>query len=434
MAVEQPPCCHSADLEAFEEDHDFLYVGGPCVSKINSSTGGRDGRRRWLVLGGVLFGVVVACTLWSRRHDRSAAGRSGRQRMESALYAVGDGHAFARSSSGKEEPSLANASVFHTRADANALPEAPVKPTCSSLVCPTGYARRPWSKSRVCKHSEGGLCSTADLPACCWPIDELCRDGSTLDFGVSSVLHNNLDGAGPGRGEPGLTLYDVTSHDELRDSPNRTVTNLEMFAVGTYAPDPQFVQQNGLDKQRRFVRVSVRPGTSLDLIGRFIEHPTWRLATLRPYYLSVLQLEGEGLGIGGFESYFLSPDTEVKVTVGPDSLVWFTAPPRTDSDTLSDPMDPLLLAEAQRRRSVTLRMPAGSHFSLSLRVAADTRPEDGRLLLAGSSSLTCPPPLKVMSNVIYKDAEVMAIGGNSSSQGISDYEAGAHIVEVAHVS
>jgi len=288
------------------------------------------------------------------------------------------------------------------------------QPTCASLACPEGYEQRPGLEGRQCGSAAG--CTEVDVEACCWPAEALCRSGRVIDFGGSSVLHNNLDGEGPGRGEPGLTLFNAMSHEDCQNcsAAEKRITNLEMFSIGNYAADPQFIDRNGLDKDRRLARVSVRPGTSLDLIGRFVEHPSWGAVTLEPFYISVLDMQGGSLGVGGFDSYSVSRGSKVSVEVGADGLVWFTAPARVASEPFEEPMDPLLLTAAQLQRSVALRMPGGGGFSMSLRVNAAARPEDGRLLLTGSTSLTCPPPLTYIGSVVYRDR---ADGGNRSAMG-----------------
>jgi len=394
----------SFDAEVQNEDEVLYMAPGPDIGRLEKTAK----RRRFLTTcASIVFASSAVYTVsawWGSRN--SSHHKAGVRLMKPSRF-------FART----EESMPMNGSAFGAEPvyELSPLPNN-FSLTCASLVCPEGYSQRPGLESRPCQKTVAGECTKADVKACCWPVEPLCRAGRVLDFGASSVLHNNLDGEGPGRGEPGLTLFNAMSHEDCQNcsAAEKRITNLEMFSIGNYAADPQFIDRNGLDKDRRLARVSVRPGTSLDLIGRFVEHPSWGAVTLEPFYISVLDMQGGSLGVGGFDSYSVSRGSKVSVEVGADGLVWFTAPARVASEPFEEPMDPLLLTAAQLQRSVALRMPGGGGFSMSLRVNAAARPEDGRLLLTGSTSLTCPPPLTYIGSVVYRDR---ADGGNRSAMG-----------------
>jgi len=214
----------------------------------------------------------------------------------------------------------------------------------------------------------------------CCQQDPVCQAGRVVTFGASTLLHNNLDGAGPSSGEPALTLRDVVLGS------SRTV-NLEIFATGPYEPEPEYLALNGL-YQRHFAQIFARSGSQVDLLLRFIDHASWRPLVLEPYYLTVFNLEGARIGIAGIQQYFLSQSSKVTVELGTDGLLWFAGGPAGTHEELSVPSDPLLLTEAQRRRAVTFLV--GDVEALSFTYAVDaTQPGGGRLLLGGASGLAC---------------------------------------------
>jgi len=257
--------------------------------------------------------------------------------------------------------------------------------TCASLACPAGFVLRADSLHVLCGHERlGGGCGQADVQMCCEIVEPACRPGTTLDFGGSSLLHNNLDGQGPGSGEPGLTIRDV-----LPSGRSGAILNLEIFAAGPYIPQAELVDLNGLHAHR-FGRLAVRDGTSLDLLLRFVDDASWRPALVGPFFFTVFNLEGASLGIGGLEKYFVSEPSDVNVEVGEDGLVWFSAGIGSTGSRTSEPelpTDPLALTEAQRRRAVSLLLSPGTSFSLTYRVWQGSNA--GTLLFAGPSSLSC---------------------------------------------
>lgn len=275
----------------------------------------------------------------------------------------------------------------------------PAVQTCSAQTCPDDFAPMIGSAFINCA---SGRCSEVDLQKCCRRLNA-CH-GTALDFRKASVLHNNLDSRGPTPGEPGLTIKNVFPNSGQK-------VNVEIFSTSPYYPvDPV---QNGLtDSDSRngvWGQISVASGTSVDLLFRFVEDPSWKTMIMGPFYFTVFGIGEDDSGewpekvlAGGYERYFLSAGTEVEVEDDrDDGLTSFNPRPRviarvlaqsdSGSSTSEDlPDNAFELTESQRKRAVTFLFVNRSSFSLTYIVAPGGHGRN--LVFGGPSSLACKNP------------------------------------------
>ncbi|CAK0870308.1 unnamed protein product [Prorocentrum cordatum] len=178
--------------------------------------------------------------------------------------------------------------------------------TCAPFRCPPGRRLgggaplHPCWSSGACTPGAGALGSGALVELCCEPAP---RCSEALEFGGSSLVHNNLDGRGPAPGEPTMVFKGVLPR-------RREQVNLEITATSPYqAADPS---RNGLNRDS-LGQISVASGTSVDLVFRLVEDATWRPTILQgPVCLSVLGLEDE-ISTAGFAALALADDSVLQV-------------------------------------------------------------------------------------------------------------------------
>lgn len=251
----------------------------------------------------------------------------------------------------------------------------PLAQVCSTYACPRGWAPRPEAAHTPCMSRQ---CTDGDAEACCEKLTSCISQG--LNFAVSTVMHNNLDGQGPEDGEPGLTFGDILPQTQ------RPV-NMEIFATSPYPPLDSF--RNGLVNQS-FARINLSPGSAADFSLRFVDNATWRPVQLSKLYLSFFGLAGFAdrpqLTISGFGRYFLTEGSDIEVTESGDGVTFVG---KAHLEPLPPPQSPGTLDTTQRRQTVTFLFDivptAGLSFSLA--VLGGTQGHD--FLFAGMSPLVC---------------------------------------------
>eukprot|EP00413_Alexandrium_margalefii_P007498 CAMPEP_0204534274 /NCGR_PEP_ID=MMETSP0661-20131031/12834_1 /ASSEMBLY_ACC=CAM_ASM_000606 /TAXON_ID=109239 /ORGANISM="Alexandrium margalefi, Strain AMGDE01CS-322" /LENGTH=381 /DNA_ID=CAMNT_0051540719 /DNA_START=57 /DNA_END=1202 /DNA_ORIENTATION=+ len=118
---------------------------------------------------------------------------------------------------------------------------------------------------------------------------------------------------------------------------------------------PQWPKDNGL--KGHFAAVNVRPGTNVTLRVRGFDPATNKTFALPKFAITFFDLDAgydgnhsvEFVKVGGYEYYYLSNETELKITPGDAST--FTATVEGSGD--DNPTDPLVLAPQQKNRAVT---------------------------------------------------------------------------------
>lgn len=175
---------------------------------------------------------------------------------------------------------------FYFAGASNMVCEA--KASCEVFNCPRffGLRERPWSI--LC---QGESCSEDDVDACCTPTTpEDCHPTNTLTISEEALVHSNLGGHGPNKGEaPSIFFEDVFPN-------SRIALDLEITSQNAYTPVN--ISMNTVF-DGRYGSVMVAPGTSVDLLFSFYEHGTKMYASPpHRFFLSFLAFDDStGMGI-----------------------------------------------------------------------------------------------------------------------------------------
>uniref|UniRef100_A0A7S1R466 Uncharacterized protein n=1 Tax=Alexandrium catenella TaxID=2925 RepID=A0A7S1R466_ALECA len=212
----------------------------------------------------------------------------------------------------------------------------------------------------------GNLSAQADL----WrgDIDSLLHPGKSANGSaaprcpdldglyIEKVLHSNLGGQGPQPGEQSLIFASNRTEGGV------TVKRLA-FRVTALSPySPGWAQMNGLSHGLvgKYGQVTLKPATNVTL-----RIQTFDLDTKEPIHMpsaafTFFDLDeykghqaSEYVTVRNFESFELTPSTEVRMSKNADGSTTFQA--STEGTYDDNPVDPLLLTEQQKNRAVTVR-------------------------------------------------------------------------------
>lgn len=210
----------------------------------------------------------------------------------------------------------------------------------------------------------------------------LCDPGRSLDFSAATVTTNNLGNFGPGNAS--LVYQGVASLHG---------TEVDLVVIATSPYFARDISKNGL--RGPFGVVNIQTDTSVDLLLTFVSHETGQAVTMPPFYFTFFDLDQgmahgsrEQVTIRGFDSYKVSDETQLAVEALPDgSGARFIS--RQRGGKLDNPVHPTSLTRLQRERTVTAKMPATSHFSVSLADSDYAATQGRNFFFSGSSQLVC---------------------------------------------
>jgi len=200
-----------------------------------------------------------------------------------------------------------------------------------------------------------------------------CRNPNRLIFGGTSVIRNNLGGAGA----EGLEYENVFPHSGEQ-------VNLVINAVSGYEKDPN--RNNGVNN--KVAKINLKTGKVAKLQFTFSK-------TVGPFYLSFLdfdemQREGkarEKVTITTFDSYELTATTIVATTTNADGTVTFSSTTHgTGDDNVADTHT---MTQEQLDKSVSVLMPAVNSFEITLEAVSPPKNNNRFFQFAGITNGVC---------------------------------------------
>mmetsp|Transcript_81375 Transcript_81375/g.239018 ORF Transcript_81375/g.239018 Transcript_81375/m.239018 type:complete len:552 (-) Transcript_81375:272-1927(-) len=192
---------------------------------------------------------------------------------------------------------------------------------------------------------------------------------------IEKVLHSNLGGHGPDKGEESIVF--VSNHSKG----GVTVKRLAFKITATSPYSPGWTQMNGLSHGLvgKYGQVTIKPGTSVTLKIRTFDLESGELVDMPTAAFTFFDLDedkgheaSEFITVGSFDSYELTNDTEVTKTHNADGTVTFKASTQGTFD--DNPVDPLLLTEQQKNRAVTVRFSNAKEVTVT--IGATVAPSD----------------------------------------------------------
>jgi len=209
----------------------------------------------------------------------------------------------------------------------------------------------------------------------------LCRG---LDFSTATVSHSNLGGQGPDDGAETIVFESVTVQDGV-------AVDLIVTAASPYFPNAAL--KNGIHGGL-FGIINVAVNSAVDLNFRFVDRQGSPV-TLDPFFFTLYDIDQgmdhasrESVTARGFTEYRVAEETELRIEVLGDDSATFTSSLR--GGKVDNPTHPMALTNAEKERTVVLKFPATSEFSLSFSEAAYADEDQGRnLLFSGPSSMVC---------------------------------------------
>lgn len=143
----------------------------------------------------------------------------------------------------------------------------------------------------------------------------------------------------------------------------------------------------------RFVKVSVQAGSSVDLTISFQDSATQAPVTIPSFLFSIHDIDQvaavkESVYITGFsDSVILDPATEVAMSVESDGRTkLMSTVAGTPGD---DPLNPLQLTAAQKKRSAAMVFQSASSVSMTLEVSGTSGDMSSFLFTGDTNLVTC---------------------------------------------
>lgn len=223
-----------------------------------------------------------------------------------------------------------------------------------------------------------------------------------LNFGAG-MKNNNLNGLGPGKGAKSMRYRKILTTEEGEP------VDLVVKASDTYLPAS--TKKNGRYKMWGG-SVNLKSGTETHFKFQFVKSNGQTPVRVPSFMFTMFDLDqSKGclsrttINATGYSSYFLSEDTELRVTTKLPKLMelkdaqnrstgkWFSTPVSTQfqstqlGNKADNPKDPMNLTAQQAARSVTLVYQNVKFFSLGFQVTGGEH--SGRnIVFGGSSSIT----------------------------------------------
>lgn len=234
-------------------------------------------------------------------------------------------------------------------------------------------------KSEVQPSSEFVSDSAADVDAM-----EAARLCAGLNFSTSTVSHSNLGGQGPDDGAETLVFESIAVQDGV-------AVDLIVTASSEYTPNSAL--KNGLHGGH-FGMINLAVNAAVDLNFRFVDR-NGSPVTLDPFFFTLYDLDQgmahearESITARGFSEYRVAEETELRIEVLGDDAATFTSSLR--GGKVDNPTHPMSLTNAEKERTVVLKFPETSEFSLSFSETDYADEDQGRnLIFSGPSSMVC---------------------------------------------
>lgn len=209
----------------------------------------------------------------------------------------------------------------------------------------------------------------------------LCRG---MNFSNSIVSHSNLGGQGPDDGAETLVYQNIAIHDGV-------AVDLVVTAATPYEPNSAL--KNGLHGGL-FGIINQKVNNAVDLNFRFVDRQGVPV-TLDPFFFTLYDIDQgmdhasrESVTARGFSEYRVAEETELRIQVLGDDAATFTSSLR--GGKVDNPTHPMALTNAEKERTVVLKFPETSEFTLTFSEAAYADEDQGRnLLFSGPSSMVC---------------------------------------------
>jgi hypothetical protein len=209
----------------------------------------------------------------------------------------------------------------------------------------------------------------------------LCRG---MNFSTSVVSHSNLGGQGPDDGPETLVYQGVAIQDGQE-------VDLVVTAASPYEPNSAL--KNGLHGGL-FGIINQKVNNAVDLNFRFVDRQGSPV-TMDPFFFTLYDIDQgmdhasrESVTARGFSEYRVAEETELRIEVLGDDSATFTSSLR--GGKVDNPTHPMALTNAEKERTVVLKFPETSEFSLTFSEAAYADEDQGRnLLFSGPSSMVC---------------------------------------------
>jgi len=173
---------------------------------------------------------------------------------------------------------------------------------------------------------------------------------------VKKVLHNNLGGHGPDKGEEGI-FYEVGLflRDKFGDKLSDIVGNIAIHATSPYISKGN--NYNGI--HGKFMSIAIRPGTNLSFsIGAYDQEKKAPI-TLPYFSITFFDIDegpehhgSEYIIAQGFEHYYIAKDSQVNVTHTKDGATMFHATQRGEGS--DNPNESEALSPVMKSKGVTL--------------------------------------------------------------------------------
>ena len=289
-----------------------------------------------------------------------------------ATYTVGVLNKKGRTDA-KKLMAMATSSDFYLTADFEELPSVIKDVTLGVCQDPSTTATTTTTTTTT---TEAPVCDAAG------PDQHLRLDRAT-------VIQNNLDGEGPSSSGP-----EVIRYSDVATLADGTVVDLVVSSDGGYTPFEGQVIRNGLSQDGPVGIIGMEAsldGNTVDLDFSFVSSSSGLPVEMATIDFSILDADTgltsaqESVTVSGFDSFYVSKETEIQVSTAPDGRATFTA---TQSGHRQDnAKDPLHLTERQAKRSVNFVFTTVSKISMTLAVSNSAWVYGRDFLFSGKSAV-----------------------------------------------
>jgi len=211
----------------------------------------------------------------------------------------------------------------------------------------------------------------------------LCRG---MNFSTSTVSHSNLGGQGPDDGAETLVYQNIAVQ-------NGEAVDL----VVTSSADTPYVANSALKNGLHgglFGIINQKVNNEVILNFRFVTR-NGEPVTMDPFFFTLYDIDQgmdhasrESVTVNGFSEYRVAEETELRIEVLGDDSAIFTSSLR--GGKVDNPTHPMALTNAEKERTVVLKFPETSEFSLTFSETNYADEDQGRnLLFSGPSSMVC---------------------------------------------
>lgn len=211
----------------------------------------------------------------------------------------------------------------------------------------------------------------------------LCRG---MNFSTATVSHSNLGGQGPDDGAETLVYQNIAVQD-----------GVAVDLVVTSSADTPYVPNSALKNGLHgglFGIINQKVNNAVDLTFRFVDRQGGPV-TMDPFFFTIYDIDQgmdhssrESFTVRGFSEYRVAEETELRIEVLGDDSATFTSSLR--GGKVDNPTHPMSLTNAEKERTVVVKFPETSEFSLTFSEVAYADEDQGRnLLFSGPSSMVC---------------------------------------------